>query len=178
VLTRVLQMQTFHDPDLRLPPVMEEHTLEFSADGVALRHRRLITAELPDELFDLPADAWVLPLPLEAGREWTVDLGARRSWSTITATDASNPNDLVADRASEESCLHTLTVAAERRTSGAVALGVTEIWWAPGLGPVKIMEWHGVLSDLAWEDLDLPSLAGRRGELRRRARLRLMPPAP
>lgn len=173
-LTTLWAISTFADPDLRLPPVLEEMRLRLDASGLALVRRRAITAELPDEVVDFPAGSWLLPLPIEAGRTWTTEQGATRTWGQIVSAEAESPNPLFTGAP----CVVTLAVAAERRSSGIVVVDVTRTWWAPGVGPVFMEQAHGAPEGLDWEQLApeaLGALAERAGELRQRATLRLVP---
>jgi hypothetical protein len=171
----VLMISTSHDPDLRLPPVMEELTLERTADGVDLRRHRVVTAELPDEIFEFEPGHMVMPQNPQTGQEWVHTNGRFRYWSRVVDTGAPNPNPLVEEFADAPGCMQLVGVSTERRTSGALGVTVTESHWARGLGPVMIEEWSGVLFDVDADDPDLAALADRRGELNAHATLKLMP---
>lgn len=177
VLTTVERITVSHDPDLRLPPVLEVVKLRFDPQGLAMVGNRMITAELPDEVVECPEGLWILPLPLEAGATRTMEDPAHRVRLEVLATDAPSPNPLV----SEDPCVQTLTVSIERRTSGAVAVNVSEAWFAPGLGVIRVEEASGVSGDLVWEELpteSLEALAEQRSTLSHHATLQLVPPAP
>lgn len=179
-ITRTLMVSTFADPELRLPPVMSEMTIRASNDGLALVRQRLITAELEDEVTDFPENHWVLPRLIAEGQSWTSEWPDNRSWSQITALDVPNPNPVIEVLASGETCTQIMSVLATRRTSGAVALQITESWLLPGFGPVKTIEHTGVVWEPSWDNLPVEALAGlvdRRESLPRRAILMLVPPA-
>lgn len=179
-ITRTLMVSTFADPELRLPPVMSEMTIRASDDGLALVRQRLITAELEDEVTDFPENHWVLPWPIAEGQTWTSEWPDNRSWSQITALGVPNPNSVIEVLASGETCTQMMSVLATRRTSGAVALQITESWLLAGFGPVKTIEHTGVIWEPGWDDLPVDALADlvdQREELPRRAVLMLVPPA-
>jgi hypothetical protein len=176
-LTKVLAYSTWADPELRLPPVMEELSLRLDDSGLALVRKRSVTAELPDEVTDFPPGSWVLPLPIEQGRTWTTETPSVRTWSQITSTEAESPNTLV----TRAPCVVTLSVAAEHRTSGAVVVDTTETWWAPGVGPVQFEQAHGSPPGLDWDALPpeaLGAVASQRASFEQHATLKLVPPAP
>jgi hypothetical protein len=177
IQTTVERITISHDSDLRLPPVLEVLQLRFDAQGLAMVGNRMITAELPDEVIECPEGLWILPLPLETGAIRTTEDSAHRVRLEVLATDAPSPNSVVTDAP----CVQTLTISIERRTSGAVAVNVSEAWFAPGLGVVRVEEASGVPGDLIWEELPaeaLEALSEQRSTLRHHATLQMVPPAP
>jgi hypothetical protein len=175
-VTHLLRVTTFCDPDLRLPPVMEEITLQLDEEGLAALQMRSITAGLPDEVTVFPSGTWVVPVPVEEGREWLASNDRLKSWTQIVATDAPNPN-----RSIEEAgpCVQTINVTAERRPRGLVALFVTESWWARGFGPVQIIESSEVRAEMDWEVLapnELARFVDERESMRQHATLCLARP--
>lgn len=175
-VTRVWATSTWNDPDLRLPPVMEELTYAAGPQGLALLRRRSITAELPDEITELPPGSWLLPLPIGVGRSWTTETASARSWARVASTEAASPNTLV----TSEPCLLVETAAVERRTSGAIMAELSRTWWAPSLGPVRVEQAAGALPGADWNALRgaaLAPLLASAETMRNRAVLTLVPPA-
>lgn len=174
-VTTVEVISTFADVELRLPPVMEEQRLRVSDEGIEILRKRSITAEMPDEITEMPAGSYLLKWPLEAGNTWTTEERRFRTWSRITSLEAASPNTL----ATRNPCVVVMSVAAEHRPSDAVILDVVETWWAPGIGPVMIEQAHGPQFDLDWGALppeSLAALVSRRDAMAQHATMRLMPP--